>query len=128
MIDPKSGCKDSIVSGFSKAKHLTVWEKGQVPQRLHFGSNSRIGSLIVVADSAYLLGWPGAIKKEAGAHGYDNQNSDMHAIFYAMGPAFKQGYYPSFENVNLYALMAFILKLSPVKTDGNIGQVRYMLK
>jgi len=26
-----------------------------------------------------------------GNHGYDNYHRDMHGIFYAMGPAFKQG-------------------------------------
>jgi len=67
--------------------------------------------------------------EEEGAHGYDNRNTDMHAIFYAMGPAFKIDYSaPSFPNVDLYSLMAYILGLDPAKTDGNLDDVRGMLK
>lgn len=65
----------------------------------------------------------------AGNHGYDNINSDMHGIFYAIGPAFKNGYLqPSFENVHLYSLMTYILKLTPAKNDGDFEQVKDMLK
>ena len=65
----------------------------------------------------------------AGNHGYDNQNTDMHGIFYAIGPSFKKGYLQeSFENINLYALMAYILKISPATTDGDTRQLMNMLR
>ncbi|RLD32312.1 MAG: alkaline phosphatase family protein, partial [Bacteroidetes bacterium] len=60
---------------------------------------------------------------------YDNDLKDMHAIFYAAGPAFKSDYvHPTFENVNLYILMAHILDLSPASTDGSLSNVEQMLK
>ncbi len=64
---------------------------------------------------------------EKGAHGYDNK--DKHAIFYAYGPAFKSNYIsPPFMNVDIYPLIANILGLQPAKTDGDIENVKGMLK
>ncbi len=52
----------------------------------------------------------------------------MYTIFYAAGPAFKKDYIaPEFENVNIYPLIAEIMKLKPVKTDGNLKNVENML-
>jgi predicted AlkP superfamily pyrophosphatase or phosphodiesterase len=59
-------------------------------------------------------------REEKGAHGYDPAVRDMHAIFIAHGPAFKQGVtLPPFENVNVYPAMAKILGVKPAKNDGN---------
>ncbi len=127
MIDPLPGFEDSILSHLSKVPHLSVWKKSEVPARLHFNNNPNIGQLVLLADSTYLMVWS-AVANEAGAHGYDNSNTDMHAIFYAMGPAFQSGTYPSFKNVDLYPLMAYILKLTPVTTDGDLQEVRQMVK
>jgi hypothetical protein len=62
-------------------------------------------------------------------HGYDNADKDMHGIFYAAGPAFQKGYrQPTFENVDVYELMAFLLGLEPALTDGSMDQLKGMLK
>ena len=53
----------------------------------------------------------------------------MQAIFYADGPAFKDNYdHPTFTNIHLYSLIAEILGLNPVKTDGDLSKVKSMLK
>ena len=129
FIDPKPGFLDSITQKLANVPHLKVWKKGDVPKRLHFGTNPRIGELVLLADSSYSLGYKGYKTEEGGAHGYDNQNSDMHAIFYATGPALKKGYIaPSFENINLYPLMAFLLGIKPAGTDGKLENVSGILK
>ncbi|HEY4787524.1 MAG TPA: ectonucleotide pyrophosphatase/phosphodiesterase [Bacteroidales bacterium] len=129
FIDPKPDYADSIIRKLSGIPHLSVWRKNEVPQRLHFGTNPRIGQLVLLADSSYSISLRRYKMEEEGAHGYDNRNTDMHAIFYAMGPAFKIDYSaPSFPNVDLYSLMAYILGLDPAKTDGNLDDVRGMLK
>lgn len=51
-----------------------------------------------------------------GAHGYDNNEQDMQATFYAWGPAF--------NNVDVYPLVAKILGLKiEEKIDGEMGGV-----
>jgi predicted AlkP superfamily pyrophosphatase or phosphodiesterase len=56
-----------------------------------------------------------------GAHGYDNQVRDMHAIFIAAGPDIRPGAsLEPFNNVDVYSLLAHLLKIQPAKTDGTI--------
>jgi alkaline phosphatase D len=53
----------------------------------------------------------------------------MHAIFYAIGPAFKENYkHRTFNNIDIYPLIAHILGLEPAKVDGSLENVIEMLK
>jgi alkaline phosphatase D len=126
----EDGCIDSLFHALSDGDHFTVWKAGEVPERLHYGTHPRITDIIVCADSAWRLKWKrDDIRGSYGDHGYDNRNTDMHAIFYATGPAFKKGHvHPTFNNVDLYPLMAYILGLEPVEVDGKFANVRDMLK
>jgi alkaline phosphatase D len=112
-----------------KIPHVTVWKHGEVPERFHYGIHIRTQDFILVADSAWQVQFGRNKSYSGGAHGYDNANTDMHTIFYAMGPAFKANPdYPSFYNVDLYILLAKILGLDPVPTDGDLERVQGMLK
>jgi alkaline phosphatase D len=54
---------------------------------------------------------------------------DMHGIFYAKGPAFKENHVqPAFMNINLYPIIAHILGLKPAKVDGNLEEVKDIFK
>jgi alkaline phosphatase D len=84
----------------------------------------------VVADSAWSI-TRYTPKKEftGGTHGYDIRNTDIHAIFYAAGPAFRQNYiHPSFQNIHIYPLLARLLGIVPAKTDGDLKAVEQMLR
>ncbi len=111
-------------------KHIKCWKSGELPERLHYGNNPRDLDLVLVADSSWSI--ERKHKKLIhynGTHGYDNANSNMFAIFYAIGPAFKKGYKQKlFSNTDLYILFAKILELKPAKTDGNFKDVEGMLK
>lgn len=121
---------DSVFTILKEVPHISVWKPSEVPKHLNYGTNPNIGSLIVVADSAWSLTMrKPSIKTDGGTHGYDISNTDMHAIFYATGPAFRVNYVqPSFSNTDIYLLLAKILGLSPAKTDGNINDIIEMLK
>jgi hypothetical protein len=54
---------------------------------------------------------------------------NMHGIFIATGPAFKDGYLgKSIQNVCLYPLIAKILRLTPMPVDGTLKEVEEYLK
>ncbi len=132
MFDPKEGFEDSVLTGLRRAEHLSVWEKDSIPENLHFGTNSRVMDIVAAPDINWSVGWR---KRElpldfvGGTHGFDPHYKEMHAIFYAAGPAFKIGYvHPTVENVNLYPLIAKILNLKPAETDGKLENVSRMLK
>lgn len=128
-LQPEQGRQDEVSSSLSAVDHLKVWTKDQLPEHYNYGTNPRIFNLIVEADA----GWGVRLKRNdrgysLGTHGYNPANRDMHTIFYAMGPAFKSGYsHGSFENVNLYPLLAEIMNLDPAETDGNLENVKSML-
>ncbi|MFA8450142.1 MAG: ectonucleotide pyrophosphatase/phosphodiesterase [Bacteroidales bacterium] len=128
-IVANEGCKDSIWNALQTFEHIKAWKSSEVPERLHFGSNPRIGDFVVTADSAWSVDYTDRHPPKSGAHGFDNNITDMHAIFYAMGPAFKKGYtQPTFPNVDVYPLIAKILNIKPEPTDGKLEEVEGMLK
>lgn len=124
----KEGFLDTAYAVLSRIEHISVWKHGEVPEELHYGTNPRTLDLIVLADSAWSVTMGKDLHYKA-THGYDNRNLDMHAIFYAYGPAFKKNYSAeTFENVDLYNLIAEILHIKPAKTDGQLNRVSLMLK
>ena len=120
----KEGCRDSLFNQLSKVKHISVWRKEEVPAHLNYGSSNHLGDLIVAPD----LGWQFATTPRGlnGAHGYDINEPDMQIIFRACGPDFKRGYTlpHSFSNVDLYSILAELLKIEPAKTDGSLDKVQ----
>ncbi len=132
MFDAAEGFEDSVYLNLKKAQHLQVWKKDSIPANLHYGNNSRVMDVVATPDINWSIGWR-ANELPAdflgGTHGYDPHYKDMHAIFYASGPAFKIGYvHPTVENVNIYPLIAKILDLKPAETDGKLENVQRMLK
>jgi predicted AlkP superfamily pyrophosphatase or phosphodiesterase len=125
LIDPAEGYEDSVSLTLNDRKGVSAWQKDEIPARLNYGNSARFPGIVVVADSLWSIGTKSNSSGYAGgAHGYDNTFTDMHTIFFAEGPAFKEGYLvPSFENVEVYGIIAHILGLDPAPTDGNISNV-----
>jgi alkaline phosphatase D len=130
FVQPKEDMQNKVYEELSKVKHIQVTRSGERPAYWHYDQNKRIADLVVVADSAWSVGWgEGPSYGIGGAHGYDPRNKDMHGIFYAIGPAFKKSYIqPTFENVDIYCLISKILHLKPAENDGDLNRVEEMLK
>ncbi len=132
MFDAKPGYEDSVYLHLSQAEHLHVWKKDSIPEALHYGTNPRVMDIVATPDLHWSIGWRShelPLDFVGGTHGYDPRYKEMHAIFYAAGPAFKIGYVnPTVENVNIYPLIAKILNLKPAPTDGSLEAMSRMLK
>jgi predicted AlkP superfamily pyrophosphatase or phosphodiesterase len=130
LINPKDGKSDSVLLLLNATKGLKAWSKADVPERLHYGTNQRIPQIVVAADSSWSIGTrtdPSSYR--GGAHGYDNSNSDMFAIFYAAGPAFKKNYqFHELKNIDIYGMICRILNLKPAKNDGNPEDYKNILR
>ena len=146
-LEPDPAFTEEVYNQLKLTPHIKVWKRDELPARYHYGAHLRIPPLVVEADSGYGLEIrhkAEGIRQKAGQrtedkgnkglyglgmHGYDPDNRDMHGIFYAAGMSFKMGFVqPTFENVNIYELLAKILKIKPAKTDGNLKVVEGMLK
>ena len=128
-IETKVGYSDSVYIKLKNAPYMKIWRKADVPKRLHFGNNFRIGQYVVLADSAYTLRWQNEKMDMKGNHGYDNQNTDMHGVFYAVGPSFKTGLsMEPFENVNIYLVLTKLLGVNAAPNNGDMKLVDKVLR
>ncbi|WP_321368165.1 ectonucleotide pyrophosphatase/phosphodiesterase [uncultured Draconibacterium sp.] len=119
---------DSIQHALANIKELDCWKKEEVPVRLHYRNNDRIYDVVCAAHPGWSIYWKTKNYGSGGTHGFDPAFKDMHAVFYAAGPAFRKDYiHQSFINVDLYSLLTEILYLKPAKTDGNLKNVKGML-
>jgi predicted AlkP superfamily pyrophosphatase or phosphodiesterase len=121
---------DSITRALDTVNHLKCWKNENMPERLHYGKNKRTGTHTVIADSNWsILDGSNHYSNSNGAHGYDNENRDMHAIFYAIGPSFKSGFQSkTIKNIDIYPLIAHILGLKVPEIDGKLERVLQFLK
>ncbi len=138
QIFPKPGMEEAIYSALkTKAPHVSVYRKAEVPKRFHYGTSPRIGNIVVMADEGWALSSRERYRpvptsesiKYRGGHGFDNQLESMRALFIGYGPAFKRGQIVEpFANVDVYNVMAKILKLKPAPNDGNKATVKALLR
>ncbi len=140
-IFPKPEMEQAVYSMLkSKAPpHVTVYWKQELPARFHYGKSQRIGDIVVIADEGWSLMSQDRYRrpeltakgkvKYRGAHGFDNQLESMRALFVAHGPAFKkQVMVEPFENVEVYNIMARILRLKPASNDGSDAAAKTVLR
>ncbi|MBL0735449.1 alkaline phosphatase family protein [Flavobacterium sp. GN10] len=128
-LQAKPGYQDSISNALKKVPHIKFWKSTEVPKRLHYGTNPRVHDFVIEADKGWSLVSKESTHINGGTHGYDNEEKDMHAIFYAKGPAFKVNKkVKTFQNVSVYPLIAHILGLQVGEIDGKFSDVKSMLR
>lgn len=125
-IYAKEGCADLIYNALKDTPHLQVWRKGQVPEMLHYGTNELCGDIIASPDLGYIF-TDGKVNT-GGQHGFDPNYNDMHALFRAVGPDFKHIRTEHFSNTNIYPLVCHLLGITPAHNDGDINNVKHILK
>lgn len=130
LLYPNEGYTETAYEILKKVPHITVWKKGEVPERFVYGKNARIPELIVTPDiGTYVVFGNQPKAKAGGAHGYDNFTPEMEGIFYTAGPSFKtHTVLPAMPNVNLYLIIARLLGITPAPNDGDSLQVEQLFK
>jgi alkaline phosphatase D len=105
---------------------IDVYRRAEIPERLHYSSNQRIGDLVAFATDRvvlHLASRPGQTEPK-GMHGYDvARMPEMRGIFFAAGPDLKAGLtVDEFQNIHIYPLIAHILGLTmPSGIDGQLS-------
>lgn len=129
FLKAKPGYRDSIAAAIKRIPNVKAYPSKKTPRRFRFGNNPRTLDFTLIADNGWsiITDPPEAIKN--GNHGFDNQEKDMQAIFFATGPAFKKQYiHKPFENVHVYALIAHLLNIKAPASDANFNTIKKMLK
>ncbi|MCA8889967.1 MAG: alkaline phosphatase family protein, partial [Parvularculaceae bacterium] len=112
---------------------FSVYRREHLPARWRLDNADRTGDIVVVADESWQLfartltaKYPAA--PLGGVHGYDRHLPSMAATFIADGPRFADSaVVESFDNVEVYGIIADILGVAPADTDGDIARVRYFM-
>jgi len=116
-----------------QAIDFDVYLTTNMPKRWHYSRKddhfNRLGDIILVPHLPKVFNF-NRRTITPGKHGFDPYLKDMHASFYAWGPAFKSHYtIKGFGNVNVYPLVAKILGLSiKEKIDGDLKVLAPILK
>lgn len=134
-INPKAGYEGEVERALlAPHAHLQCWKKENVPKRFHYGHNARIPAIICLPEDGWMVGTAAMASKQQGhvplgEHGYDNDDPQMRALFVAHGPAFKQhATVPVFDNINVYALLAKLLGVTPLRNEGSLAVTAGMLR
>ncbi len=135
MMNVKEGKLEEVYSSLKKSEtHFKVFKKEDIPERYHIKNHPRTPDLLMVAELGYTINTRKFIESRSnypsgGAHGFDNLEEEMWALFVAIGPDFKKDFIMKpFENIHLYELMTHLLGLEPAQTDGSLDSVSIMLK
>ena len=115
--------KDTLKTLLAPHDHMTCRNKADLPERLHYGTNSRVPPVICMAEVGWFISTHERMARtrdfNVGNHGYDPDAPEMAALFIGEGPGFAAGKtLPAFDNVDIQPLMARLLHLKAPKTDG----------
>jgi predicted AlkP superfamily pyrophosphatase or phosphodiesterase len=134
--------KEQVIKDLEKSGlpiHVTDVDDKENYQDLMY--KDKIGDILIIPDRDYYLAWETTLTrmqenldrldtKVFGEHGYSPAYKDMHAIFYANGPAFKSGLeIETFQNIHVYPLICKILGLPiPENIDGKLEVLEPILR
>jgi predicted AlkP superfamily pyrophosphatase or phosphodiesterase len=136
FIFPKNEEKDLAYNELKNLqKNFRVYKKSELPEYFHFSNNPLIPDILIIADPGWTLisnkdeQWIKSYNSK-GDHGYDPNFLDMHGIFLAIGPSFRQGYFTgTINNIDIYPLLAKILNIVPNNNiDGKLERIEFLLK
>ncbi len=132
MIQAPNDVADSIYFLLNKnEKNFKVYKKDEIPERYHYSNHPFVTNLLLVADVGYIFdNGENKSYQHLAMHGYDNENLDMHGIFIARGPAFKESYKCStILNIDIYPLLCKLLNIKPrSNVDGKIERIEFILR
>ncbi|CUS49326.1 MAG: alkaline phosphodiesterase [Idiomarinaceae bacterium HL-53] len=131
-IHPLPGETEALYASLSAnlpSDKVRILRKSEMPERFHYDRHRRIPELIVLAEPGVILVrefWLDTMQnsddylRPRGSHGYDNAIPEMHGIFVADGPSFKnQARVGVLRMVDLYNVMSTIIGVQPAPNDGD---------
>jgi len=92
-----------------------------LPETLHYSASHRFPPIIGLLEEGYKVVQNRSSEVNCGGiHGYDNAFFSMRSIFIGHGPRSSKGRkVPSFENIEIYKVIASILNLKGAPNNGS---------
>ncbi|WP_439567437.1 alkaline phosphatase family protein [Sphingopyxis sp.] len=117
-IEPAAGTDDRVAQALLKPHdHMTCHRREDLPARLHYGRNPRVAAIICIAEPGWSIfagdpPWP----VTGGAHGYDNSDPEMLALFIAHNGGLT-GDVGTVDNIEVYPLLMRLIGVAPLASD-----------
>ncbi|XP_029649912.1 uncharacterized protein LOC115223464 [Octopus sinensis] len=106
-------------------RHVSLYNPSTLPRHFHYTHNQRIGDFILVTDAGWIVAQ--SSETECKKLNYDLDNSKQ-AFFLASGPSFVNSTLTEpFDNIELYNMMADLLKIEPAPNNGTEGALNAIL-
>ncbi len=130
LLYPQKSYLETAYRILQTVPHIKAYKKEEIRERYVYGKHPRVSDLVLIPDlGTYVHFRPQSRSRLAATHGYDNFLPEMEAIFYAAGPSFKKNVeLPTMANVNLYLIIAELLRLKPAPNDGDIEVVNKLFR
>jgi len=121
---PKPGSMRDVEAAFiGRRDHYTCWRKAEMPSQWHFRTHPRIPPIVCQADAGWRIQSHAQLAQEQalkGEHGFAPEDASMRAVFVADGPDFVDGLrMREFDNVDVYPLLARLLRVKAAPNDGD---------
>jgi predicted AlkP superfamily pyrophosphatase or phosphodiesterase len=119
--------RDAINEGL---EHVSAYLADETPEGLHYRNNPRIGDIVLVPDSGWVVYPVNDRPARTGfTHGWDSRNLAMRALMVAAGPRLTPGgRINEVSAVDIYPLVAELLGLTPAAgLDGSLEPWRGVL-
>ena len=107
--------------------HYECWRKQSLPPQWSYGRHPRVPAIVCQMDEGWNALPAEQLRKtpmerlNRGSHGYPPDLPSMRAVFVAAGPSFRPGVeLAPFDNVDVYPLLAQLLRVQPAANDGTL--------
>ncbi|MEO5628495.1 MAG: ectonucleotide pyrophosphatase/phosphodiesterase, partial [Thermomonas sp.] len=123
-LAPKPGHVQEVEAALlGRHDHYQCWRKQDLPARWEYGRNPRVPAILCQAEAGWrvLMRGGSASSDRRATHGFSPEAPEMRATFVAIGPDFIAGtQLPAFDNVDVYPLLAHLLRITPAANDGTL--------
>jgi len=104
--------------------HMSCNRREELPKRLHYGQNPRVAAIICIAEPGWtILAGPPTWPVKGGAHGYDNQDPEMLALFIAANTGLS-GDVGIVDNIEVYPLLMRLIGVPALPSDATGSLVK----
>lgn len=136
MIDVEEDKVEGLYQTLKKnERNYRVYKKENIPSYYNFNKHPFIYPIIVIAEVGWSLIDNNFLSRKRSYvskadHGYEKDHIDMHGIFIAKGPSFRNGFKTgTLWNIDIYPLLCKILSIQPNQLiDGDLSRIEFILR
>lgn len=121
---------EQVYSQLEGNDYFQVYWKEKIPERYGLKHNPRVSEIFVLADPGYALTLETDTYSSYATHGWDNEVIEMHGIFLANGPKFKERVKIGTVNaLDVYPLLCELFGIKPSRQiDGDLDNIEFIIK